>query len=233
MVWTFKWLTVSNTAKLLTGKILTISKPSFNFPVDAHEVLDIMRVLFHQEASQRTVHSNFGMFDLALSGLMFSAGRRPAAMVRFPARSAMRALKPEFQSQTAAAQKLCHMSSKVKSLTDFKSELLSCLNFAVARTTVATMPAASFDFASGDSSGPRFRSDPRPVERVHIRCFKCGKMEERPLQFQACPCKQVVYCSRECHERDWQRHKNVCSHVAKKKATKPATLSEEGTEKVE
>ena len=45
-------------------------------------------------------------------------------------------------------------------------------------------------------------------------CNMCGKSEDDFVtQKNYCPCKKVIYCSRECQRQDWKDHKKVCTYV--------------------
>jgi hypothetical protein len=50
----------------------------------------------------------------------------------------------------------------------------------------------------------------------------CGKRELHVSQFKKCAsCCQVVYCGRDCQEKDWARHKAACkqAHAAQRTAS--------------
>ena len=48
-------------------------------------------------------------------------------------------------------------------------------------------------------------------------CKVCNKPEIDNQKLKPCPCKKVLYCSKECQVEDWKGHKKMCHwHLAKK-----------------
>lgn len=79
-----------------------------------------------------------------------------------------------------------------------------------------------------DANGARESGDPEDALRMCFNddlnmetlysCENCGKRESKPKEFGKCKrCKIVKYCSDDCQEKDWPRHKKVCKKAKKHK----------------
>lgn len=56
------------------------------------------------------------------------------------------------------------------------------------------------------------QSDIHTINYFRATCAECSTTEPSPNEFKNCArCKQVCYCSQQCQQRDWSRHKKVCN----------------------
>lgn len=51
-------------------------------------------------------------------------------------------------------------------------------------------------------------------ERLYVRCARCHQtreLTEARMQYISCKHCYTYYCSRQCREQDWPKHREVCS----------------------
>lgn len=69
------------------------------------------------------------------------------------------------------------------------------------------------------SSNKAFRSEIRLLEKLRkspeSNCMGCGAMT-KDNKMKECPCKTVQYCSKQCRDDHWPKHKLSCPCYKKK-----------------
>lgn len=43
--------------------------------------------------------------------------------------------------------------------------------------------------------------------------ISCGKLAINSNDLKMCPCELAKYCNKQCHAKDWKKHKKVCTEV--------------------
>jgi len=57
-------------------------------------------------------------------------------------------------------------------------------------------------------------------------CLHCNKDKSDGMSIRKCICKLARYCSQECHEKDWENHKELCLQTRKGEIEKPFDMED-------
>jgi len=113
-------------------------------------------------------------------------------------------LKQKFATPKAA-RKIWLQAVQTTSLAGFRKVLMDCMKVQTIKMKVPP-PLSSQDKTAIDKVAARSMihdNHSRDESLVTIRCDACGK----PGAKLNCPCKSVVYCSKECQVAHWKEHK--------------------------